>query len=212
MFIGMGLEYWDSTKHKYVLYQDTGQHSADCKRVPFESIPRRVFLDTNVINVLVKHSAHVFEQEPVPSNTERTLAVDIEALMHVFYVGARANWSLLGSQKTIDELSCTRHGALRDDLLEYGLGFVNQDLDDEDRRFAADFGRRFIDAPFVTALPDLADRELIGNAIGFGCDAFCTCDRATIVSKRGHLRQVPLRIMTPAEWWAHIKPWAGLWC
>jgi hypothetical protein len=22
---------------------------------------------------------------------------------------------------------------------------------------------------------------------------------------------VPLRIMTPAEWWAHIKPWAELW-
>lgn len=208
----MGLERWDAGRQKYVLYQNTVQHSNDCTRFPFESIPRRVFLDTNVINVLVKHGALVFEQESIPSDVDLTLANDIEALMHVFYVGVRANWDLLSSQKTIDELSRTRDGALRDDLLEYALGFINRDLGDEDRRFAADFGRRLIDAPFVAALPDLADRELIGNAIGFGCDVFCTCDRATIVRKRGHLRQVPLRIVTPAEWWAHVKPWAGLWC
>jgi len=207
----MGLEHWDSSRRKYVLYQNTEQHSADCYRFPFESIPRRVFLDTNVINVLVKHSTHVFEQEPILSGADLTLATDIEALMHVFYVGARANWDLLGSQKTIDELSRTRDGSLREDLLEYALGFINRDLGDEDRRFAADFGCRLISAPFVAALPDLADRELIGNAIGFGCDVFCTCDRATIVNKRAQLRQVPLRIMTPAEWWAHVKPWAGLW-
>lgn len=207
----MGLEHWDSSRRKYVLYQNTEAHSADCNRFPFESIPRRVFLDTNVINVLVKHSPHVFEQEPIPPDTEPTLAIDIEALMHVFYVGTRANWDILSSQNTIDELSRTRDVALRGDLLEYALGFINRGLDDEDRRFAADFGRRLISAPFVAALPDLADRELIGNAIGFGCDVFCTCDRATIVRKRGHLRQVPLRIVTPAEWWAHVKPWAGLW-
>ena len=96
----MGLEHWDSSRRKYVLYQNTEQHNDDCNRFPFESIPRRVFLDTNVINVLVKHSTHVFEQEPIPPNTEPTLAVDIEALMHVFYVGARADWTLVGSQKT----------------------------------------------------------------------------------------------------------------
>jgi hypothetical protein len=50
-----------------------------------------VFFDTNVINALVKHSAHVFEHEPIPLETEPTLATDVEALMHVFYVGARAN-------------------------------------------------------------------------------------------------------------------------
>lgn len=207
----MALEHWDSSKKKYVLYQNTGQHSHDCARFPFANIPQRVFLDTNIINVMVKHSAHVFEREPIPQDTEPNLAVDIEALMHVFYVGTRADWDLFGSQAVLDELSRTRDARLRDDLVEYALGIVNQDPGDDDRRFAVDFGRRFVDTPFVAALPDLADRELIGNAIGFGCDAFCTRDRATIVSKRNQLRQIPLRIITPAEWWAQIKPWAGLW-
>jgi hypothetical protein len=208
----MGLEHWDAARRKYVLYRNPEQHNADCDRFPFERIPRKVYLDTNVINVLVKHSAHVFEQQPIPVSLEPILALDIEALMHVFFVGARVNWSILGSQKTIDELSRTRDGVLRDNLLEYGLEIADQNPDNEDCRFAADFGRRMIDAPFVAALPDVADRELIGNAIALGCDAFCTCDRATIVSKRGLLKQVTMRILTPAEWWAHIKPWAGLWC
>jgi hypothetical protein len=109
----MGLEHWDSNRQKYVLYQNIEQHSADCGRFPFESIPRRVFLDTNVINVLVKHSTHVFEQEPIPPNTEPTLAIDIEALMHVFYVGTRGDWSLVGSKKTLDDLSHERWHAPR---------------------------------------------------------------------------------------------------
>jgi len=208
----MTLEHWDENTRKYVLYRTTREHSEDCTRFPFEGIPKRVFLDTNVINVLVKYCEHVFDHVPIPADADATLAVDIEALMHVFYVGARVNWDLLSSQKTLDELSCTRDSSLRRELLEYALGIVNQDLDDDDRRHAADFGRKLIDAPFVAALPDAADRELIGNAIGLGCDVFCTRDRATIVRKRDLLRQVPLRVVTPAEWWAHIRPWAALWC
>jgi hypothetical protein len=208
----MRLERWDVKRSKYVLYQNGKQHSDDCARFPFESIPRRMFLDTNVVNVLVKHSEHIFDHEPIPLNIEPTLAVDIEALMHVFYVGTRADWELSASQKTIDELMQTKDAVLRGDLVEYAWGLVNRDPSSEERRFAIDFGRRLADAPFVAALPDPADRELIGNALAFGCDAFCTRDRATIVRKRKSLRQVPLRIMTPAEWWAQIKPWAGLWC
>lgn len=207
----MGLEHWDSRVQKYVLYEDERQHSDDGTRFPFERIPRRVFLDTNVINVLVKHSTHVFEREPIPPGIEQTLGIDIEALMHVFYVGARADWDLVGSQRNLHELSRTTDGTLRNDLVEYAMGLVNQDLTDENRAFAERFGRLLVDAPFVAALPDIADRELIGNAIGYGCDAFCTRDRATIVNKRVQLGQLPLRILTPQEWWSHVKPWAGLW-
>lgn len=208
----MTLDDWDQNTQKYVLYRTTGEHGEDCKRFPFERIPKRVFLDTNVINVLVKYCEHVFDHAPIPADVDAMLTADIEALMHVFYVGARARWDILGSQKTLDELSRTRDTSLRGELLDYAFGIVNQDLDDDDRRYAADFGRRLIEAPFVAALPDAADRELIGNAIGFGCDVFCTRDRATIVKKRHLLREVPLRILTPAEWWAHIRPWAALWC
>jgi hypothetical protein len=95
----MTLEHWDSRKQKYVLYWSTEQHSKDCTRFPFKGIPRRVFLDTNVISVLVKHSTNIFDHELIPIDTESTLAADVEALMHVFHVGAQANWDLLAPKK-----------------------------------------------------------------------------------------------------------------
>lgn len=194
-----------------MLYREDGQHSMDCARYPFERIPRRVFLDTNVINRLVKWRAQVFAHEHVSADVEETLALDIEALMHVFDVGSRACWDVVASPKTLEELSRTRDPDLRDELLDYGIEVVDLHPYSEDRRFALDFARRLVDTPFVSALPDRADRELIGHAIGLGCDVFCTCDRATILNKRDRLTQLPLRILTPAEWWAHVKPWAGFW-
>jgi hypothetical protein len=205
----MGLEHWDPHRRKWILYRSQAQHSEDCARYPFENIPGRVFLDTNVVNLLVKHSEQVFEQTTIPADLDVTSAHDVEALMHVFHVGACANWDILASRKTLDEIEQTPQPDVRDELLDYAVQLV--ELPSEDSAFAADLGRRLVDAPFVSALPDRSDRELIGNAIGFGCDVFCTSDRRTIVRKRERLTQLPLRILTPVEWWAHVKPWAGLW-
>lgn len=205
----MPLEKWDPIKKKWLLYQSQLQHHEDCDRYPYEEIPCRIFIDTNVVNVLVRYSEQIFDQAPIPESVDETRAFDIEALMHIFQVGIRANWNILASQKTLDEIQQTPDHGLRESLIDYAVQLVSPP--DDDSAHAASLGRRLIDAPFVSALPDLADRELIGNAIGFGCDAFCTCDRRTIVRKRERLRHVPLRIMTPVEWWAHIKPWAGLW-
>ncbi|AHE55590.1 hypothetical protein [Sphingomonas sanxanigenens] len=169
-----------------------------------------MFLDTNIVNLLVKRAPHIFEQEPLPESLDTTSAWDTEALMHVFQIGTRAHWDLVVSAKTIDEISRTRNASVREDLLDYAFEVV--DTQSEDSAFAADFGRRLADAPLVASLPDRADRELLGNAIGLGCDVFCTSDRSTIINKRGQLPQLPLRILTPVEWWAHVKPWGGLWC
>lgn len=50
----MRLEHWDPVRRKYLLYRGAGEHHGDCVRYPYERIPRRIFLDTNVINLLVK--------------------------------------------------------------------------------------------------------------------------------------------------------------
>jgi hypothetical protein len=168
-----------------------------------------VCLDTNVVNLLVKRSDQIFYQIPIPSGLDLTAAEDIEALMHVFTVSARAGWGILASAKTPEEIRKTQNPSTGDNLLDYATDLVPPRT--EDSAFATHLGRLLVDAPFTTALTDPPDRELIGNAIGFHCDVFCTCDRETIVNKRERLKQLPIRIMTQAEWWAHIKPWAGLW-
>lgn len=205
----MRLEHWDEDRGRWLLYRSQAEHSADCARFPFESVPRRVFLDTNVVNLLVKHSECVFEQAWTPDSVEDTRARDIEALMHIFVIGFRANWDIIASRKTLEEINRTRDNELKSELLEYAVQLVGPAS--EESAHASSLGRRLIDAPFTSSLPDDADRELIGNAIGFGCDVFCTSDRRTIIQKRERLGQLPIRLLTPQEWWAHVKPWGGLW-
>jgi hypothetical protein len=204
----MGLEHWDDKRRKYLLYQSDEQHRNDCARFPFGRIPRRVFLDTNIINLLVKYSEQIFEHSGIPSNIDVVRQVDIEALMHVFHVGARADWDILGSPKTIEELSQTKSNSLRSDLVDYALGIVEHGLPSEDHQLIIDFCQPI----FKTSVLDEPDRQLIQSAIALGCDAFCTCDRTTIIDRRSKINRLPIRIVTPAEWWASIKPWAGLWC
>ena len=118
----MRLEHWDAARRKFVLCHSQAEHSMDCQRYPFESIPRRMSLDTNVINRLVKWRVQVFDRDAIPPDTEETLALDVEALMRIFTVGERASWGLVGSPKTLGELARTRDPALRSKLLDYGTG------------------------------------------------------------------------------------------
>ncbi|MCO5090049.1 hypothetical protein [Bosea sp. (in: a-proteobacteria)] len=114
------------------------------------------------------------------------------------------------SRKTLDELDRTPDEDVRSRLRDYALGLA--ELLGEESGHASRLGQRLVEVPFMAALPDENDRELIGNAVGYECDAFCTCDRRTIVSKRDTLTRIlPIRIMTPVEWWASIKPWGRLW-
>ena len=203
----MRLENFNAAAMNYVQYQNDIQHSIDCERYPLKEMPRRIFLDTSIINLLAKCHAHVFERVPIPISMNLTRALDLEALMHVFYTGYRAPWELICSAKTLEELGKTKPQDLRDELVEFGIDFVLKVRANDTRQFNLEFGQSYRSSP----LPDENDRELIQNAIALQCDVFCTSDRRTIVRKRDKLRNLPLRILTPEEWWAHVKPWAALW-
>lgn len=63
----------------------------------------------------------------------------------------------------------------------------------------------------IDVLPDLEDRLLICDAVVHRCDCFCTRDWGTILKHRHALRELPIQIITPTEWWALIEPYAPLW-
>ena len=84
---------------RFKLYHSQEEHSADCEKFPFKEIPCRVFLDTNIVNCLVKWSYCVFEMVEPPLDLDSRLLTDIESLMHVFQVGHRADWDIIASNK-----------------------------------------------------------------------------------------------------------------
>jgi hypothetical protein len=203
------LEEWDETRGKWLLYRSAADHHADCERHPFEGIPTRIFLDTNVVNLIVKHAAVIFDMKSQDASMPIRRRRDIEALTHVFAVGARAYWTLRVAEATLDEINRTLHEQVRNDLASYALEMLERGTDVS--AHGSNLGRRLADSTLLACLPDRADRELLGNAIGLGCDAFVTADVRTIVSRRNALPALPLRILTPTEWWASVKPWGGLW-
>ena len=191
------------------------EHGADYDEFQFEQIPRRIFLDTNILDCLVKWPSCVFEMQEAPPDLDATLRDDIEALMHIFQTGRRAQWDIVASDKVLDELSQTSDADLRKALVHYGAeirAYSTGNGFNGDHSYANDLARRLRDSTLVSALPDMSDRDLVAHAIAFRCDAFCTRDRRSIYNKRNALRGLPLKILTPADWWQHIRPWAGLWC
>ena len=74
-------------------------HSADCENYSLNKIPKNIFLDTNVINIIVKYPYQVFEHEDIPVDIPVSRAKEIEAFMHIFYVGQRACWNISASEK-----------------------------------------------------------------------------------------------------------------
>src|SRR5690349_11125033 len=106
------------------MYRTEEDHSADCQRYPYETMPMSIFLDTSVVNLLVKFANCVFECESIPSELPVLRAHDIEALMHLMQVGARAHWTIMTSPKALSEMSETPDPAVRADLQEYADGLL----------------------------------------------------------------------------------------
>jgi len=207
----MAVEIKDPVSRKYILYRSQAAHSVDCGLHPFELLPTRIFLDTSIINTLVKYAALIFENEPGDSDMDVTLAEDVECLSHVFAAGSHAPWELVSSHAMLDELSQTRSVAVREALLDYGINFVDACHPNE-AWVREDFSRRLLGSQLLEALPDEMDRRLLAHSIVKDCDTFCTRDRITIISRRHLLPRMPVRILTPREWWGHLKPWMGLFC
>lgn len=57
-----------------------------------------------------------------------------------------------------------------------------------------------------------SDRELLKDAIQFGCDAFLTMEARLPKNSVRIQALTGLRILTPEEYWARLEPWAALWC
>lgn len=66
----------------------------------FEGIPRRVFLDTCVVNLTLDYGPQIHEDEPLPDDADPTLRADVESLGGIFATGQRAFWQLAISPHT----------------------------------------------------------------------------------------------------------------
>lgn len=176
------------------------------------NLPRRVFLDTNVVNLIVDHDAYIFEGEVdgIVNLLPRDRA-DLEALRLVFETGQRAHWEMVVSDATHAEILATADEHRRRVLLRLfqELWVYWRDCFAEDGELcdthASELARKLENGGVLSMFPDASDRQLLAHAIAYKCDAFCTRDHKTILRNVDRSPLLPFEIISPAAWGERIK-------
>lgn len=183
-----------------------------------QELPGRAFLDTSSFNFILEHGECIFEGvTPHPKLSKRILA-DINAFYNIFLTGERATWQLAVSPFTYREIISTQGPTKRHylqnwfmDVWDYWLGIIDENNDLPSFIEAEHTKIHLLSSGVLDVLTDVEDRLLICDAIVYKCDCFCTRDWKTILRKRDYLASLPIKIITPTEWWNIIKPYAALW-
>lgn len=179
-------------------------------------IAGRVLFDTNLVNLTLDCGEFIFDGGEIPDHIPKTALEDVMALRAIFSTGQRAGWQLAISPLTYQEIAATSDPVRRAKLMDwfsefwlYWREFFEADaLSDE---HAASLAHCLVGSDWLAIFPQTSDRVLVAHAIAYGCNAFCTRDRKTILRHREKVRGVPLRFLSPTEWWQEIQPYASLW-
>lgn len=175
----------------------------------------RTFIDTCVVNFMLDFGEQIHDgAEPHRELSEQD-CLDIDALQRIAVLGQRAGIQMAISPHTYFEIQQTRDkNRLSDldqwfqELWDYWRHIVVSDHDLPTFVEADDERVRVLGSENLAVLPDISDRVLLCDALAYRCDLFCTRDRSTIVKHRERLRELPLEIVTPAEWWRRLGPYA----
>ncbi len=182
----------------------------------FTALPRRVFLDSNVVQTLREAGGYLWESEGPPASAQRIHGrlQDLEALRRILAVNERAGFELVLSEASIVEAVAKNdsdHLRWAHDVLDPWLVSLAQYRD-----LTALGGKPHV----ADLLPGeighnvgAKDLRLLQDAVILGCDGFLTMEgprKLPSVSPRLE-RLAGLRIIRPPEYWALIEPWVSLY-
>lgn len=184
----------------------------------YHTVYRRVFLDTSVVNLALDYGDVIHDGCEIPDTISSRMRDNIEALRGIFGTGQRAFWQFAISPLTYREVRATKDPERCHYLISWFFELWHywrelvRTMDNLPGLMEAEETRiSMMSSSILNILPDLSDRLLICDAIIYNCDCFCTVDWKSILIHREKLMDLPLKIVTPLEWWEKIKPWANIW-
>lgn len=201
---------------------------ADDRGLGLPKFPRLIFLDTNIVQNLWSFGGYVYDDSPTPSMESRLSASgdrfseDICALADLMALGHRAGWPIAVSSRTLAELQATPRPEKRYALTNWGMElayyFSAQFDDSRDAIESSSYSeishfthiQRRLLSELLNYIPQEADRQLIIDALEYGCDIFLTMDYKTVWQYRDEVSRFGIQVMRPAEFLEHIRPSAGL--
>jgi hypothetical protein len=183
-------------------------------RHPFETIPRRIFLDSCTAQILRDYGGYIYQGEPIPESDRIHRVTDgianIEALRHIFLVNERAMFEWIvsrGSMQEAHDKGDPGHMQWLWDIADHcEVCLECNGPTRESQMFAAR-----LDEPKFGYLSN-KDRLLLRHAIALRCQAFLTMERRLPRNAAHIWRELGIRVMTPITHWEILRPWAALWC
>jgi hypothetical protein len=179
----------------------------------FETLPRRIFLDSCTAQTLRDYGSYIYEAEPIEAS-DRIHGVsdglaNIEALRDIFAVSERALFEWIVSRASMEEAYAKRdpgHMRWLCDIANHSevcVGASGPMAESEA------LGAR-LDEPKFGYLSQ-SDRRLLREAIVLRCEAFLTVERRLPRNAAPLERELGIRILTPITHWEMLRPWPALW-
>ena len=180
---------------------------------PFESLPRRVFLDSCTIQTLRNYGGYIYDGEPISDHDRIHRVADgyanVEALRDVCLVTQRAMFEWIVSDSSLRE--ARDKGDLGHLRWFYEVAdYTRSCLERGGPTTEADALSRRLDEPRFGYL-SAKDRELFRDAVSLRCDTFLTMERRLPRNAPHICRHLGIRVLTPIGYWEMLRPWAALW-
>jgi hypothetical protein len=180
---------------------------------PFETLPRRIFLDSCTAQTLRDYGSYIYDAEPIEASDRIHRVSDgianLEALRDIFAVNERAMFEWIVSRGSMEEAHAKRdpgHLQWLWDIADHSEVCLASEGPTAESEALSDR----LDEPKFGYLSK-ADRRLLQEAIALRCDAFLTVERR-LPRNAPHLeRELGIRILTPILHWDVLRPWAALW-
>lgn len=172
-------------------------------------LPRRMYLDTSVLQTVYDFGAVLFDGGPldVSDHAARVAGIQLEvdALQAIFEVNTRAGFEFVVTEAALLE------------VLDRGKpGYSQWVLDMMDVWATQSTGDLF--TPSVTRLDhpsfgmiSMKDRALLQDALDRQCDAFMTMERRLPTAAAFIEQRTGLRILRPSAYWRLLHRWAALY-
>jgi hypothetical protein len=179
----------------------------------FETLPRRIFLDSCTAQTLRDYSGYIYEGESVVEGDRIHKIGDglanLYALRAIFMVNDRAQFQWIVSRGSLEETSDKRdpgHMQWLWDIADHTQACL---VGDGPTHASITLSKRIEDPCF--GYLSHKDRQLLREAITLRCEAFLTVERRLPRNAAPLERELGIRVLTPIEHWDMLRPWAAPW-
>jgi hypothetical protein len=183
----------------------------------FKNLPRRIFLDTSVLQNIVHYGEYIFENIEIPADDPIHKVTNgyenIFCLGSIFFVNQRAFFEFAVSENSLIEVS------EKEDIhsINYAYEVFNYWVccteEYEESSFLSGKGKDILKAlkPNKFGYLSEKDKYLIFDAVLLECDAFLTMDLKLCKNYERAKKTLGIKILDPIKYWDLLKPFAALY-